>query len=181
MNQDTSEIYTFHFKMDSKMKSELKRLTLYKQAGSISRLIVEILTMLAPLVEKEHFFGEQRGSKYRLIHEDPGIKRESVHVYMPDCLYRRFKLMHQDLNCYSIAQLVRGFLWVFLGLVEEHGDNYQEVLATMMGRCNADIEKSRFSHEVVLQLLQFIHQRVQIIRLFTIYNHKFSPKKIFFL
>ena len=181
MKQETPEICIFHLKIDSEMKNELKRLDLFKQAGSISRLIVEILSILAPLVEKEHFFGEQRGSKYELIHSDPEIKRASTHVYMPDYLYRQLKLIHQDLNCYSIAGLVREFLRVFLELVERYGDNYQEELENIMGRCNADIEKSRFSHGVVLQLLQFIHQRVRVIRLFTIYSHKFVPRKIFFL
>ena len=88
MKQDISELYIYHFKMDLKMKNELKNLDLFKQAGNFSRLIVEILTVLAPLLENEHFFGKQMGSKYKFIHDDPEIKRVSTHVYMPDCLYR---------------------------------------------------------------------------------------------
>ena len=181
MKQDTSGFCTFHFKMDIRMKNQLKGLALFRQVRSLSRLIVEILTLMVPLMEKEHLSGEQKGSKYEFVHDDPGVKRESTHVYMPDGLYRRIKLMHQDLNWYSMAQLLRGFLRVFLDLVDVYGDDYQEELDNLMGKCNADIEESRFSHEVVLQLLKFIHQKSMIIRLFTIYNKVFCPMKIFCL
>lgn len=181
MKQDSAEKNIFHFKMDSEMKNELKELDLFKQAGSFSQLVVNILSILIPLMEKKHFSGKQKGSKYEFINKDPEVMRESIFVYMPEWLYRQLKLMHQDLNWYSIAQLLRRFLRFFLDLVERFGDGFQKELDNLMGRCNADVEEFRFSHQVVLQLLQFIHQKSPKIRLFTIYNCSFTPMKIFCL
>ena len=38
------------------MKDRLKDLDLFKQAGNFSGLIVQILFMIAPYLEKKHFF-----------------------------------------------------------------------------------------------------------------------------
>ncbi|MBN2534819.1 MAG: hypothetical protein JXB88_18200 [Spirochaetales bacterium] len=179
MKKDTSEFYIFHFKMDVEMKDKLKGLTLYKNAGNLSRLIIRILSMLIPFMEKKHLCREQKGSKYAFVHRDLAVERESTHVYMDDGLYRRLKLMHQDLNCYSMAQLLREFLEFFLIVVDLYGDDYQEALNYLMEKCNAENEKFRFSYKALIQLWKLIRQNSVMIRLLNIYNDKFCPVKIY--
>ena len=94
MNTMVQEICEFHFKMDCQMKDNLESLAVYKTAGNFSRSIVKILEFLCGKIENEHFFGEQRKSKYLYINRDLTIERESIHVYMPEGMYRQLKFQY---------------------------------------------------------------------------------------
>ncbi|MBN2443927.1 MAG: hypothetical protein JXJ04_21370, partial [Spirochaetales bacterium] len=117
MERIIPKFHDFHFILDKKMEEELKHLKMYTLKRNLSGVIVKILSIIAPGLEKEHFIGKQRWSKYKYVNDDIGIKRKSTHVYLPFALYKRLKLIHQDLNFYSIAQLLRFFLGLFLDLV----------------------------------------------------------------
>jgi hypothetical protein len=181
MKQETSKICMFHFKMDEEMKGKLKMLDLYREEGNLSRLIVKILTILNPLIDKKHFSRKQEGSRYRFVHEDLTIERRSTYVYLPDYLYRRLKLMHQDLNCYSIARLLRGFLQTFLSFVDEYGEDYRKELEKMINQCKEEIKKYKFTYKSIPQLLQLIYRKAHELKLLNLYNTKFAPKMIFSL
>jgi len=176
-----NKVHAFHFMMDAEMKNRLRKLSMYGKTRGISGLIVSIVSILSPMVNNVHFFGKQKRSRYETVCDDPEIARESTHVYMPGEMYRKLKLMHQDLNYYSIAQLLRRFLLVFLFLVKFYGDDFENKLKELMKQYNRKNEKKMFSHEILLQLLLFIHKKSQILRLFNIYDHKFTPVKIFHL
>ena len=109
-------VHVFHFVIDRVMKNKLKNLDIFKGSGNLSGIIVRIFSLLAPLIKKEHKWGEQRVSRYLPVCDDPDEIREHVQVYIPGKLYRELKLLHADLNCFSIAQLARGFLRFFLDL-----------------------------------------------------------------
>lgn len=177
MKQESQGIYTFHFVIGRDMKAELKDLDMYKKAGSLSGLIVNIFTLLAPGLENEYFYGKQRESCYEYVTDDPLMKREHIHVYMPDYLYRQLKLIHQDLNFYSIAQLARFFLRLFLDLVKEHGDGYRKEILKLLKQWEKKIKKNQFSHESLSQLLQFVHKNAIIIRLISIYTPIYTTIK----
>ena len=172
-------VYDFHFIMDEQMKDELMGLDMYSKSGSFSGLIVEILLLLLPRIEREHFFGKERMSCYELVHEDDEVIRENVHVYMPGDLYRHFKLMHQDLNFYSMAQLIRLFLRWFLDLVNLYGDNFGRELEKLMKKMEEENKTKCLSWEKLLQLWQLIYQKPYLNKLLSIYNSKFSPARIF--
>ena len=122
------ELHDFHFVMDKGMKEALTRLYIKEEKRSLSGIIVMILSLIGPLIKKEHLWGEQRKSRYLAVCNNPDEVREHVHVYFPKDVYRELKLMHQDLNVFSIAMVVREFLRFFLDLVKEHGDNvFQEL------------------------------------------------------
>lgn len=89
----------------------------------MSGVIVQILPLLSPLLKKKHKWGKQKKSWHLQVSSRPKEIREHVHAYLPGEVYRELKLMHQDLNYYSIAQLVREFLRLFLYLVKRFGDN----------------------------------------------------------
>jgi hypothetical protein len=113
--------HEFHFVIARSMRESLKDLKVFKKPLSLSKTIVEILKALRPLVKAEQKWGEQRMSKYRYISDDRDEKRDHVCAYLNEDVYRELKLIHQDLNFYSISQIVRGFLGLFLELVKTHG------------------------------------------------------------
>ena len=172
----------FHFVMDRGMKKDLKKLDMYAEKGSLSGVIVKIFSFLAPLVKKEHKWGEQRLSRYLPVCDDPDEIREHVHVCFPGEMYRQLKLIHQDLNVYSIAQLLRGFLRFFLGLVNEYGNNVFQELKRLFKQWKKEDGKIRLTpREIVQQLLLIIQHFSGKNRLINIYDRQFSPSWIFLL
>ncbi|MBN1698795.1 MAG: hypothetical protein JW881_14865 [Spirochaetales bacterium] len=121
-----SDPHEFHFIMTDRMREKLHNLTLFGSRRSLSGIIVGILSCVDPLIIKEHKWGRQRMSRYRAVSEDPDERREHAHVYLSENMYRKIKLLHADLNCFSIAQLVRGLLELFLAMVERYGNKVIE-------------------------------------------------------
>ena len=175
-------MHIFHFVLDRGMKKELKKLDMYKETGSLSGVIVKIFSLLAPLIKKEHKWGEQRVSRYLPVCDDPDEIRDHVQVYFPGEVYRQLKLIHQDLNVYSIAQLIRGFLRFFLGLVNEFGNNVFQELKRLFKQWHEEDGKIRLTpREIVQQLLLIIQHFSGKNRLINIYDRQFSPSWIFLL
>ena len=177
-----SYVHVFHFVMDRGMKKEIKKLDMYKETGSLSGVIVKIFSLLAPIIMKEHKWGEQKMSRYLPVCDDPDEIREHVHVCFPGEMYRQLKLIHQDLNAYSIAQLLRGFLSFFLALVNEYGNNVFQELSRMFKQWQEEDGRIRLTpREIVQQLLLVIQHFSGKNRLINIYDRQFSPSWIFLL
>lgn len=173
-------LHEYHFVIGRNMKQSLKSLDLYSKAEGVSGVIVKILKLLNPMIKKEHELGRQRNSRYMLVSDNPAEKREHVHVYFPVDVYRELKLMQQDLNTYSIAQLVREFCGIFLGLVEEYGDGVYQVLEELFKQWREEDEFKRLTtHEIVRQLSIIIHDLPSQNRLINIYNNRYSPLWLF--
>ncbi|MBN2440466.1 MAG: hypothetical protein JXJ04_03955 [Spirochaetales bacterium] len=171
-----SNVHDFHFVMDRGMKEKIKNLYFFRGFKSVSRMIGKILEVLTPVIGKEHKWGEQRLSKYKAVCDDPEVIREHTHVYVPSELYRELKLLHQDLNFYSIAQLVRWLVDLFLTLVDVYKDDIFRVLDKLFARWRSDDKAAQ------LTMRKFIRQLWKIIRflpgrnrLITIYNSEYSP------
>jgi hypothetical protein len=171
-----SQLHEFHFVITRNMKKSLKNLDIFRGFRSLSGIIVKVLSLLAPVVKREHKWGEQRMSRYKPVSDNPDEIREHVHAYLPANLYRELKLIHQDLNFFSIAQILRDFLEVFLGLVEEYGDNILQELESMYKQWEKEIGKTR------LTLRQYLRQLWKIVqhipgknRLLNVYDDHFSP------
>ena len=145
------QAHEFQFVMGRQMREEIKGLDLYKDVGSMSGSIVKILFLLSPILKLGHKWGKQQESKYQYVSGDPDEKREFVHVYFPAEMYRQLKLMHQDLNVYSIAQIVRRVLWFYLGLVCVYGDDVKKILQLLYTQWNKEQKKmlqSRYNEKV---------------------------------
>ena len=171
-----SQLHEFHFVIARSMKKSLKKLDIFKGFRSFSGIIVKILSLLAPIVKREHNWGKQRMSRYMYVSFNPDEKREHVHAYLPVDLYRELKLIHQDLNFFSIAQILRVFLEVFLGLVDEYGDNVLQELERMYKQWEKETNKTR------LTLCQYLRQLWKIVqhipgknRMLNVYDNHFSP------
>ena len=177
-----SDVHVFHFVMDRGMKKDLKNPDIFKMGGSLSGVIVKIFSLLAPFIKKEHKWGEQRVSRYLPVCDDPDEIREHVQVYFPVKVYRQLKLIHQDLNVYSIAQLVRGFLRLFLDLVREFGNNVVQELKRLFKQWKEEYRNTRLtSRQIARQLLKIIQHFSGNNRLINIYDRQFSPSWIFLL
>jgi hypothetical protein len=115
-------------------------------------------------------------SRYKAVCPDPDEVREHMHVYVPEELYREMKLLHQDLNFYSIAQMVREFLEWFLGFVDGCAGDALAELKSIFSQWTEDEKNSR------LTLCGYLRQLFRIIQhlpgktgLVNIYNSDFSP------
>jgi hypothetical protein len=170
------EVHDFHCVMDHGMKGKLRDLKIFRSSRGLSGIIVEILKVLSPVVKNEHKWGEQRKSRYKAVCADPDEVRESVHVYLPVSLYRELKLMHQDLNFYSIAQMVREFLEWFLEYVDKcKGDALAE-LKKIFSQWAEDEKNSQLTLcEYIRQLFRIVRHLPGRNRLVNIYNKDFSP------
>jgi hypothetical protein len=175
MGKNIKKVYKFHLKIDEKMKTDLSGLSLFKQEGNISKLIVKVLTLLAPSIEEKHLKNEQMASQYEFVCGDKKAARKNVFVYMPDRLYRQLKLMHQDLNSYSMAQLLRLVLRKFLFLVNEFGEGVEMKLMEIYLEWKAKRNRRKCEWKPVKELLHFIYQKAPTNRLLTLYSNKFQP------
>ena len=179
MNSEKPEMTTFHFKMDILMMDELTDLKLFQKVQSLSETFNRILMQLFPVIEKEDAEGRQRFSKYRLIHEDKDVPRMHVVVKMPVFMYRRLKALHDVLNYYSVAQLLRDLLRMHLDLVGMYGDKYGEVLMRFVNEWIGFHVHCCFLVEYIQQLLKFTGNIEEIIKKFEIYALHFTPIREF--
>jgi hypothetical protein len=169
-------IHDFHCVLARDMKEKLRNLDIFRGTRGISGIIVRILKVLIPLIGKEYKWGKQRMSKYMNVCNDPDMKRDHVHVYIPDGLYRELKLLHHGLNFYSIAQFVRGLLEWFLGFVERCEGDVLDELEKIFTSWAIEKKETRLTlREYMRQLLKILRHLPGKNRLITIYNHNYSP------
>jgi ferredoxin-thioredoxin reductase catalytic subunit len=180
--QDIPEMYEkqekheFHFVIARRMKEKLKELHVFEKSMGFSKTVTEILAVLRPVIQVEHKWGEQRMSRYRYVSDDKDEKRDHVCAYMDEDVYRELKLIHQDLNFYSISQIIRGFLEFFLDLVEEYGADVFKELKKVYKRWE------ELARECRLTLREEVRQLFNILPIIeggngnlTIYDHTFTP------
>ncbi|MBN2441428.1 MAG: hypothetical protein JXJ04_08775 [Spirochaetales bacterium] len=172
----SSRLHEFHFVLNRGMKDKILNIGFFNGSKSVSGMIVNILKVMTPVMGKEHKWGEQRMTRYAAVCNDPEEIRDHVHVYVPDELYRELKLLHQDLNFYSIAQLVRELLDFFLGLVDVYKNKVFLKLKKIFARWKAEDEDTRLTpRKSIRQLLKLIRFLPGKNRLITIYDNNYSP------
>ncbi|MBN1697428.1 MAG: hypothetical protein JW881_07935 [Spirochaetales bacterium] len=168
--------HEFHFVMTDIMREKLTNLTLCGSRGSLSGVIVGIVSIVDPLIIMEHQWGKQRMSRYRAISDDPDECREHVHVYFPEDVYRKIKLLHADLNCYSIAQLLRGLLELFLAMVERYGNRVFEEFEKIFKRWSVEEKKLQQTPRMKLrQLFMIIRHLPGRNQLISLHTTHYSP------
>jgi hypothetical protein len=106
-----------------KLKKSLENLPEFDRGMGAADLIGRILSHFVPLMEKEHQRCEQQYSRYRFVSPDPKEKRDHINVDLPEKAYRFLKVMHQDMNFYSIGQIIRRYLVRHEALNIQTGEN----------------------------------------------------------
>ena len=168
-----SQVHEFHFIITRSMKKCLNNLDRF---SNLSGIIVKVLSLLAPILKREHKWGKQRMSHYMPVCDNPDEIREHVHAYLPEGLYRELKLLHQNLNVFSIAQIVREFLGIFLGLYEKYGNHVFKELEKMYRQWDKETSKTGLTLRQYLRQLWKVLQHISgENRLVTVYNSHFSP------
>ena len=179
MNRLKTKNHDFHFIMDQVMLDKLRTLAILRDSPGLSGMIVRILQMLYPRLEKEHFSGRQRESQYQFVNVNKDLQRCNIHVYLPRSLYRRLKLMHQDLDFYSIGQLIRWMLNLFLEMVNKYGGDIKRKIKYYLHRWRNQNNKYCFTAQKLRQLLKQIDLDTGKIRLINIYSMQYAPIHIF--
>ncbi|MBN1697399.1 MAG: hypothetical protein JW881_07785 [Spirochaetales bacterium] len=171
-----SDPHEFHFIITDIMREKLRNLKSFGSRRTLSGVIVGIMSLVDPLIIREHQWGRQRMSRYQPVSNHPDERREHVHVYFPEDVYRKIKLLHADLNCYSIAQLLRWLLELFLVMVEKYGKKVIEEFEKRFKQWSN--EKKRLQQSLrknlrqLLRIIQHLHGQNRLISLYT--NH-YSP------
>ena len=172
--------HRFHFVLGSELRKNLERLPLFDKEEGVSRLIERIIERFVPMLEKDHQRAEQKMSEYKLVSPDLRESREHMYVELPEVVYRLLKIMHQDCDYYSIAQIIRGYLELFLEYAGLYGEGTFEVLHKMFCKWQEKDNKNRLTtDEYLAQLRVFLSYLPGRNRLLTLYKWDYSPFKIF--
>ena len=105
--------HEFHFKLDEDTFRKLKYVSERMNIKTMSKTIVVILNHLLPDFEKNQIEFHNKKSRYRKI-ADPKYIRSSIHAYILDDIYRQLKSFHQYFNYYSLAQILREIIEIFI-------------------------------------------------------------------
>ncbi|MBN1699638.1 MAG: hypothetical protein JW881_19120 [Spirochaetales bacterium] len=171
-----SGIHEFHLIITDIMKENLRSLTLFGSRRSLSGVIAGILSCIDPLIIKEHIWGRQRMNRYQAVSDNPDENRKHVHVYFTEDMYRKIKLLHADLNCFSIAQLVRWFLELFLAMVERYGNEVIKEFEKRFKQWSVGEKKAQQSPQRNLrQLFKIIQHLPGQNRFISLYTTHYSP------
>jgi hypothetical protein len=106
-------IFDLHLVLEEKMLFKLKEISCAFKIKSVSATIVYLFDKFIPYLEKMQIEFQNRKSGYKLI-ADPKEKRRHFHVYTPEKMYRKLKELHQYLNFYSMAQILREVVEIYL-------------------------------------------------------------------
>ncbi|MBN2536102.1 MAG: hypothetical protein JXB88_24690 [Spirochaetales bacterium] len=173
---DLPELHEFHFVIAQSMRIRLEELDVFKGLHKISRSVVRILLLLVPVIKREHDWGKQRDSCYKYVSPDPNENRVHAHAYLPEDLYRKLKLIHQDLNFFSMGQIVRFFIKVFFKLVDEYKEDVLKELERMYKEWEKEARGSRLTLRQYIRQLRIVVQHLRPRkRIITIYDHRFMP------
>jgi hypothetical protein len=168
--------HEFHFIITGNMKEKLRNLHFLGSGISLSSVIVRIMSLIDPLSIKEHQWGKQRMSRYQPVSHCHNESREHVHVYFPEDMYRKIKLLHADLNCFSIAQLVRGLLELFLVMAEKYGNKVIKEFEKKFNQWSIEQKNiQQTPRKNLRQLFKIIQHLSGRNRLISIYSSDYSP------
>ncbi|MBN2535630.1 MAG: hypothetical protein JXB88_22320, partial [Spirochaetales bacterium] len=121
-------------------------------------------------------WGEQRDSRYEYVSPDPNEKRVHAHAYLPKNLYRKLKLIHHDLNFFSMGQIVRFFIVAFFKLVDEYKEDVLKELERMYKEWKKEARDSRLMLRQYMRQLRIVVQHLRPgKRIITVYDHHFMP------
>jgi hypothetical protein len=105
--------HDLHFMLNDLTLKKLIEISKALKIKTISGTIVAIIEFLTPYLEKNQIEFQNRESRYKQI-ADQSEKRHHIHAYIPENIYRKLKELHQYLNFYSLAQILREIIEIYL-------------------------------------------------------------------
>ena len=114
-------IREFNFVIGQELHDKIKDYS-DKKNITYNNVIIIIFNIMIPLLKKEHFTGEERNNKYQRI---TAVKR--IHLYLDEKLHREIKLIHSNLDFFSMAILVRFLIEEFFRRLEKEKKNEEKI------------------------------------------------------
>jgi hypothetical protein len=105
--------FDMHLVINEKMLKRLDNTTERMKLKTSSATIVAIFNLFLPYLENNQIKFKNNESKYRLI-ANLKEKRRHIHAYVPEDIYMRLKLLHGYSNFYSVAQILREIIKIYL-------------------------------------------------------------------
>ena len=167
--------HEFHFILNEKLYYRLLKLS--KSINkNLSATVVVIFDNLNSFIEKNHLTSKEKESRYKTV-TSPEEKPYHVHCYLPEHLYRKLKLIHHDLNTYSLAQIIREMIDYFLKGCDKYGN---EDFMERLGRIKKIWyeKKSVYIKEKRKFLRQVSHKSNDLLYCITSYGNDFRPYSI---
>ncbi|HOJ63768.1 MAG TPA: hypothetical protein PLE45_05050 [Spirochaetota bacterium] len=109
-----------------------------KRGESISTIIRNIILKVIPVLEKKHLKEERRKKDYPLV-----MATNKIKVFLPEKVYNELKVIHDHLNTFSIATLVREILEVYFYGVERFGEKEFERKIKKLKEKIDDLKKNK--------------------------------------
>jgi len=174
-------LHDFHTVIDQARIMKLEEfIKLFKDIKNVYDEIEFLLKHCYLFFEEEHLYGLEKEARYELINPDLEVKRRHIHLFLPKELYRRIKLIHQDLNYFSMAQIVRFVIDRFIKIADEYGDGLFDHIQKLQEKWDAIKSKLQKQSKtlIVRQLSRFREKNNVKIELITLYTEMFSPFEI---
>jgi hypothetical protein len=155
--------HELHFILNQKKLEKITEISVAMNIKSISGTIVAIFEKLMPYLEKSQIEFQNRKSEYKVI-ADLKEKRCHLHVYFPEKLYRHLKELHQYLNFYSLAQILREIIEIYLKDFFKSGMKKVIKKYDNIKRIWNDIKSRQIGYEFIRQLLlpDLINQSITV-------------------
>ncbi|HPP04593.1 MAG TPA: hypothetical protein PK351_07175 [Spirochaetota bacterium] len=115
-----------------------------KKDKDLSTLIREIIIFMLPVLKRKHLFEKRRDKDYRFIGATQRIR-----IYIPEEVYNELKLVHDHINSFSIAILIRELLELYFAGIEVEGE---EEFTKRIEEWEKEIESLRESKAVVVKI-----------------------------
>ncbi|HOJ63828.1 MAG TPA: hypothetical protein PLE45_05355 [Spirochaetota bacterium] len=106
----------FDFVVGDSLFNKIKNMAL-KRNIKFSTIIREIILKMVPVLEKKHFKEARRKKDYPVV-----MAAYRVKVFLPEKLYNELKMIHDHLNTFSMATLVREIIEAYFEGIERFGE-----------------------------------------------------------
>ncbi|HOJ63218.1 MAG TPA: hypothetical protein PLE45_02245 [Spirochaetota bacterium] len=106
----------FDFMLNKDLFDKIKTLK-EKTDKDLSTLIREIIILMLPVLRKKHIYEKRREKDYKFINAN-----QKIRIYLPIEVYNELKLVHDQLNSFSIATLIRELLEIYFVWIEYQGE-----------------------------------------------------------
>ena len=106
----------FDFVLNQSLFDKIKNLK-DKENKDLSAIVREIILLMIPVLRKKHLSEKRRDKDYKFINAT-----EKIRVFLPEEIYNELKLVHDQLNSFSIATLIRELIELYFSGTEIYGE-----------------------------------------------------------
>ena len=132
----------YDFVINKALLEKIKNLA-KKRSISISALIRKVFEKIVPIIEKKHLKEKRREKDYPIV-----CATHKVRVYIPKKLYNQLKIIHSNLNTFSMAVLVREILEEYFIGIETFGE---EEFENKIERLKKKLDELKVKKAVILK------------------------------